>query len=219
MREQAIEGFRLSPQQEHLWSRAGGGRRSPFRALTLVRLTGPLDVAALEAALARLVSRHEILRTTFHLLPGMTIPLQVVTDVSPVLVRRDLTRRPPESQPAELAALREAARQRPLPWEEGPLLEVTLVALAADRHALFLTLPALCCDAAGLDNLVAELSRCYAAVSTGDELGGEALDEEPMQYVDVAEWQGELLESEEAAEVRSYWRVRAAAAPPARSRQ
>src|SRR5205085_4340131 len=45
----------------------------------VMRITGTLNVAALESSLAEVVGRHEALRTTFSLVDG--IPVQVVRDV------------------------------------------------------------------------------------------------------------------------------------------
>jgi Condensation domain len=47
-----------------------------FNVPCLVRLEGPLDLAALEAALQSIVERHEILRTTFTTHDGQ--PLQLI---------------------------------------------------------------------------------------------------------------------------------------------
>lgn len=214
MPEQAIEGFPLSPQQEHLWSRTAG--RGPLGAQALVRLEGLLDTERLEEAFAQLVDRHEILRTTFHLLAGMKVPLQVVEDGAPALQRRDLSHLSSQEQESEVATLWAQAGAGPWPWAEGPLLQAHLWTLDGNRHILVLALPVLCCDAAGLESLVAELSQLYAASGTaGDARAGEDADDEPMQYVDIAEWQRELLESEEGEEGRTYWRDHHLPTPPA----
>lgn len=74
MQKAMIEGFRLSPQQTHLWQLLQGERDGVYEAQAVVSITGELDRARLRAALAELVAQHEILRTTFHRLPAMTIP-------------------------------------------------------------------------------------------------------------------------------------------------
>lgn len=76
MSQEAIQGYRLSPQQRRLWA-VGLSDRS---AVCAVRIKGELDTEALREAIGQVVSRHEILRTTFKLLPGMTLPVQVVSD-------------------------------------------------------------------------------------------------------------------------------------------
>src|SRR5205085_12663009 len=64
-----------------------------------------------------------------------------------------------------------------------------------------LTLPAICSDAWSLKNLVRELG-----LLCGPSAPGEAVDAEPLQYADFAQWHHELLEEEEAEEGREFWR-------------
>src|SRR6185295_3657118 len=75
-----IQGFRLSPQQEHLWHllKAGSGEGSWGYGSALVE--GSLDSRLLEAAVGDVVRQHEIFRTTFHPLPGIAAPLQVILE-------------------------------------------------------------------------------------------------------------------------------------------
>ena len=86
---------------------------------------------------------------------------------------------------------------------EGPLIRMSLFTLSPDRHRLLINLSSFCADAASLDNLVREISRCYSAV-----LAGEDLSDEPLQYADASQWQNDLLESADAEEGRKYWRER-----------
>src|SRR6185369_7065012 len=80
MANSAIEGFRLSPQQRSLWAlqQAAGGRA--FRAFSVIRIEGELSAPLLQQAVEELVSRHEILRTTFVRPPGIKSPFQVISD-------------------------------------------------------------------------------------------------------------------------------------------
>jgi amino acid adenylation domain-containing protein/non-ribosomal peptide synthase protein (TIGR01720 family)/FkbM family methyltransferase len=205
MQNATLEGFRLSPQQERLWSlqQAGGGD-APFRALCVVRVEGPLRPDVLADAVAAVVRRHEILRTGFQRLPGMSLPVQVISDEGAARFEtRDLAGLGAGEQEAEVAALvAEAGRER-LDLETPSLPRVRLARLGDDRHALVISLPALCADRAGLDNLVGELGRAYE-----NRLRGTEEADEPLQYADLSEWQNELLEAEETGAGREYWRRR-----------
>src|SRR4051812_12957724 len=78
MRNEIAAGFRLSPQQEHLWAVQ---RDDPTCCLQCaLLLEGRLRPRALRDALQAVVDRHEILRTTFRRRAGMRAPLQVIND-------------------------------------------------------------------------------------------------------------------------------------------
>jgi len=69
----------LSFAQERLWFLAELEPDSPAYNVSLVRrLTGALDVAALQRALSEIVRRHESLRTRFEDLGG--VPQQVIDE-------------------------------------------------------------------------------------------------------------------------------------------
>src|SRR6185369_14393701 len=87
MSEEIVHGYRLSPQQKRLWSL----QRGVFWLRCAVRIAGRTD--GLERAIYRVVEEHEILRTTFTVLPGMTVPVQVIHPESTGCVQRQNLRR------------------------------------------------------------------------------------------------------------------------------
>src|SRR5205814_4571459 len=80
MPQETIEGFRLSLQQNHLWSLQQDECHVPYRVQGTILVVGDLSIKTLELALEETIAQHEILRTTFPLLAGTTIPLQVLDD-------------------------------------------------------------------------------------------------------------------------------------------
>ena len=97
------EGFRLSPQQRHLWSLQQTDHAHAYRAQCTVRIEGPLDLQALEAALRGVFARHEIFRTTVACLPGTNIPGQVISEGGALSIDNcDLRGLEPHEQAAEL---------------------------------------------------------------------------------------------------------------------
>jgi len=199
MQQAVINGFRLSPQQGRLWLLQQDSLA--YRAQCALLLEGCLRPEVLREALQRVIHRHEILRTTFRSLPGMTIPVQVIADNAPPSWRdvnlRDLSS---QEQEAQIATLFREERRRPFDFEQGPLLRLSLLALSADKHILLISLPALCADGWTLKNFVQEIVQSYGACSKGEELS-----DEPLQYVQFAEWHHELLENEEAEAGKAYW--------------
>ncbi len=202
MKNEIIEGYRLSPQQKHLWSLQQFDSTQPYRAQCVILIEGNLDPKRLELALQNVVNRHEILRTTFRCLPGMTIPLQVITDSSTLPIHyhdlRDLDTQ--EQEVKSEALFNDELLQRSLTLEDGISLYASLVILSPQKHYLILSLPALCADTATLLNLANEVINSYTANHEDGQLS-----DEPTQYVDIAEWQNEILESEDTKTGVEFW--------------
>ena len=201
MQKQMVEGFRLSPQQEHLWSLQQSKPGMPSRVTCTVEMTGELDLAALEVAVEKTINRHEILRTNFQRLQGMSAPLQVVTESSPAQIEQHDLSELQLSSPAN--GLTESLLEGYLPrdLDDATPLSLALLTISPNRRLLLVSLSSLCADLIGLKNFVFEIGRCYAAC-----LNGEELTDEPMQYPDFSEWQHEILTSEETEAERAYWR-------------
>ncbi|HEV2148609.1 MAG TPA: condensation domain-containing protein, partial [Longimicrobiaceae bacterium] len=195
MSTDAIVGYRLSPRQRHLWGLVQEAVPSARDARALVRVTGRLDADALRDALHRLVERHDVLRTTFARLPGMAQALQTVGEAR---VRwedaEDLRGVPEEAREARLRALWEGAGSG-----DERLPAARLIRVAEEEHLLFLRASPLSADAASFEPLVQDLAVLYAAA------GGDAGLDEPVPYLAVSEWLGEVLASEEAEAGRSFW--------------
>jgi amino acid adenylation domain-containing protein len=198
---ETIEGFELSPQQKHLWSVGRHDEHQPYRAQCLLFLQGRLQIALLKTAISRVVQRHEILRTGFSRLQGTATPLQVVHEGCDFRFRYfDWEKLSAEKQAANIEELWHEIKQTDSDIEASAQLRVSLIACSKEDHLLLLSLPAMCADAAGLRNLVGEISRYYEAVVTGNPL-----DDEPMQYADISEWQTQLLDAVDREPGRAYW--------------
>ena len=201
MTKQMVEGFRLSPQQEHLWLLRQADRGSAYRAWSSVLIEGQLDTGALNAALASVVNRHEILHTSFCCLPGMSIPLQVINDsFVPRINHHDLSELDDGKQEASIDSLIQRSDLSADSVEDS-LFHVSLVKLSSVKHLMLINLSSLCADVAGLKILVKEISRSYEACLQGEEISYE-----PMQYADFSEWQNELLNTPDTEAGREYWR-------------
>ncbi|HZD31042.1 MAG TPA: AMP-binding protein, partial [Candidatus Angelobacter sp.] len=197
MSNPTVAGFRLSTQQERTWSQNVTGV-GPYWAECELDIAGPLDTAKLQRVIHEVVARHEILRTAFHRQTGVKIPFQVVLESTDFAWNAaDLTGQDDALQTEKLAAL-VAERDAAIDLEKGPVLHVALARVSSNQHRLALSLPALCADMRTMQNLVSEILRGYAEESTDAE--------EVMQYADIAQWQQDLLASEESKAARDYWR-------------
>src|SRR6185295_19642384 len=96
-----------------------------------VRLSGELDVAALERTLTEVVRRHEVLRTTFPMVAG--VPVQRVAAAEPFhFPVHDLSKLPEPERLLE--ARRVAIEESRLPFDmaQGPMLRGMLLKLDED---------------------------------------------------------------------------------------
>ncbi|MET0623231.1 MAG: amino acid adenylation domain-containing protein [Pyrinomonadaceae bacterium] len=211
MTQEILEGFRLSPQQRRLWLWQRGGHA--YHAACAVRLEGRLDTPALREAVARLVARHEILRTTFDWLPGMKLPVQVVGEaVAHGWRELDHGGEEPARRRADITRLLEEECAAGFDFGRGPLLRCTLVRHTPTEHDLLVVVPSLCADALSLVNLVGEVARVYGALAAGAE--STETDDEAVQYVQFSEWQTELLAGGGDEAGLDFWREHAKAAVP-----
>ena len=198
---QTLQGFRLSPQQKHLWLLQQDSL--VYRASCAIQIEGNLNVEALKSALKQIVDRHESLRTTFHRQPGIKIPIQVIADSGTLSWNQvNLKELNSQEQSAYIEQLFQEVGSFSFKPKPESILSSSLLTLSDNRHILLVTLPALCADSWTLKNLVKEISQTYEACWRGENLS----DEEPVQYIQFSEWQNELLEDEDAETGKAYWR-------------
>ncbi|QHD06666.1 non-ribosomal peptide synthetase [Pseudomonas sp. R76] len=199
----------LSFAQQRLWFLAlMEGANTAYNIPIGLRLRGQLHVEALQRALARIVARHETLRSRFaqH---GDDAKVLIVPaeDVLPLQVQ-DLRRHPQPQQ--ALDALIHGEASAPFDLERGPLLRGRLVVMADDHHVLLLTLHHIVSDGWSMGVLTRELMALYQAFSHGlpDPLPALAI-----QYGDFAVWQRLWLSGEVLQRQSSYWQTALAGAP------
>jgi len=133
----SIEGFPLSPQQKRLWMLQQDEDSQTYRVQGAVLIQGNLNTQLLESALQKVIERYEILRTNFQALPGMSVPLQVITaNRLPSLYYHNLTGLSPEEQQSKIEALFNGSSQLPFDLEQGSVIDISLVILAPDKHIL-----------------------------------------------------------------------------------
>ncbi|HEY2739235.1 MAG TPA: amino acid adenylation domain-containing protein, partial [Thermoanaerobaculia bacterium] len=124
----------LSFAQERYWS----GRHQEARSVAstipmLIHIAGPLDRACLRRALAAVVDRHELLRTSFRESPEG--PIQVIHAAMPVEIREvDLDRLGAEERIAEVLRLSSLDGRLHFDYERPPLFRATLFLGGAEEH-------------------------------------------------------------------------------------
>ncbi|WP_051467806.1 non-ribosomal peptide synthetase/MFS transporter [Actinomadura oligospora] len=193
---------RLSPVQRRMWLAGAAEPDNPaYNVPVVLRLRGPLDVPALEAALADLAARHEVLHSR---IAGDDDGPRAVPGGAPTVSHARI-------DPSELDGRLTALVARPFrPAEEIPF-RPALLELGDEDHVLALIVHHLAVDAGSLPLLVDELAALYR-FRTG---GGPALDAPALQYGDAAAWLNERAGSPAAERALEWWTDRLAELDPA----
>ena len=205
------QGLPLSFAQQRLWVIDQLEPNSSAYNMPLAeRISGPLNVAALERSFNELVRRHESLRTTFRISSGQ--PVQIVSDPEPLRLEvLDFSHLPEPERETQVAREAHAEAQRPFDLVHGPLLRVRLLKLADTEHVLSSTLHHIVSDGWSMEVLMRELTTLYEAFL---EDRPSPLPELPLQYVDFALWQREWLQGEVLEQQLAYWKQQLRGALP-----
>ena len=174
-----------------------------YNLVSAYRLSGVLDVKALEQSINQIIDRHEVLRTVFEavdgqpvqkILPAMAIELPVV----------DLTCA--GSDPTQESELRRIARDvagQSYDLARGPLLRTVLLQLADDEHVLLLAIHHVVFDGWSIGIFVRELSQIYNSLKNGRF---SQLPKLHIQYADFAVWQRSRLDGRNLETTLAYWK-------------
>ncbi|WP_371495283.1 amino acid adenylation domain-containing protein [Kitasatospora sp. NBC_00374] len=162
----------LSPLQEgllfHANHRRAEGADDLYTSLTSLDLRGPLDRAALTAAVDAVVNRHGALRAVFTD-AGTGRPLQLIArEVRVPWTEHDLTGIPADRQAAELAQIEAAEAGRRFDLDRAPLVRCALVTLGEGHHRLVMTRHHIVMDGWSMPVLLRELIAAYGGADPAD---------------------------------------------------
>lgn len=204
----AAGGVPLSLGQQALWFfQHMSPRSSAYHVPLAFRLTGPLRVDLLHAALDTVVRRHETLRTAFRQ-ESDGEPYQVVLEPGAFdLPVHDL------STAAEAVEKTVADIVRtPFVLADGTPLRAAVLRTGPDEHVFVLVAHHIVSDGWSLRLMTDEISAAYRALGRGAVPEAElpALD---VQYTDYALWQRDGLAMPEQEEALAYWERALAGVP------
>jgi Condensation domain. len=164
-----------------------------------LRLQGPLQVQAMQAALLALEERHETLRTTFDQQDGAG--LQIVHPFHPK--KLTVTNVPPHDDEFLSQALWQD-QMTPFDLKIEPGWRISLYRLNEDHHVLSIMMHHIISDGWSVDILRRELAVFYAASIRGQDPLSQVAPL-PIQYRDFAIWQKQQEQTEQHQQQLSYW--------------
>ncbi|WP_237421985.1 non-ribosomal peptide synthetase [Gordonia sp. SID5947] len=179
---------------------------STYNVPVVLRLVGALDVAALRSALVDVVTRHEVLRTTFPAVDGS--PIQEIAAADGIADRLDWS-------VVDSAASLEAAVTEGFDVTVQWPLRARLWHVDHDEWVFALVAHHIAADGESMAPLVGDVVTAYAARSAGAVPEFAPLD---VQFADFAIWQHEVLGSagdteSVVAQQLSYWSQQLAGLP------
>jgi syringomycin synthetase protein SyrE len=201
----------LSFAQERLWFLSQlDPLMSAYNAPIMVRLTGALNIAAMQETLNEIARRHETLRTTFVDFDGR--PVQRISESTSITLQMvDLTKLPENIRRQSVGPITVEAAKRPFDLAAGPLARATLVRVSEQEHIALFTTHHIVSDGWSMGVLVEELTSLYAVFHAGTP---SPLPEIEIQYSDYVRWQRDWLQSDGFKAQMDYWKKRLAPLPP-----
>lgn len=194
----------ISFSQQRLWFLDQFEPGSPvYNISSGMRLSGVLDVAALESALSSVIRRHETLRTSIVTENGE--PAAIVHEVDawtlPVTDLQGLSQAERDSTVRKIAA---EESMRSFSLSKGPLIRNRLLVIGPQEHVLIVVVHHIVADGWSLGILVKEIAEFYSASVTGKDVN---LTELEVQYTDYAHWQRRWLEGPVLEAQEDYWKT------------
>ena len=172
-------------------------------------IRGVFKASTIEAALRRIIQRHEILRTRFVERDGSPYQ-QVVESIDFRLSVIDLRNMPAEQREQRILSIGEETASAPFDLSQAGLIRVSLLIVENERAFILITAHQSCFDGWSIRVLGREVGEIAAAIDAGRT---PDLPELPLQYGDFALWQKAYLDSYGFETERTFWREQLVGAP------
>ncbi|WP_127087744.1 amino acid adenylation domain-containing protein, partial [Dulcicalothrix desertica] len=187
----------LSFAQQRLWFLDQLFPNNPFYNVPFaLRLTGTLDIAALEYTFQQIIRRHDALRTNFGL--HQEQPIQVIApELQTPLKIIDLRHLAKHEREIQAQQLISQEIQSPFNLSKGSLLRILLLKLDDTEHILLINLHHIISDGWSIGVLIKEIAAFYQ---------NKSLPQLPIQYADFARWQRQYLQGDILQNQLNYWR-------------
>ncbi|WP_281558222.1 non-ribosomal peptide synthetase [Thalassomonas sp. RHCl1] len=195
------------------------GGSPEYNMPTAFEVKGNFDADAAEQALARIIERHEILRTVYReqtMAQGGETLQHILPKADFTLARFDLSALDEAARRSELMTLVDADMQQPFDLTKDLMVRASYVALdkAQGTGALLFNMHHIASDGWSMQVLIREFVSQYKAI-TSDQAA--ALAPLEIQYADYAHWQRQWLQGEVLETQLSYWDKQLSDVPPVHS--
>ena len=192
----------LSYSQERLWfiDRLEGSLQ--YHVTAVLRLTGKLNLEALEFAFTQIVNRHEILRTVFIEEGGQAYQ-EIKAAGNWVLKIVEGEHYLTDSDGLKRYIIEEA--RKPFDLSKDDMLRATAIKLAEDEHLVILMMHHIASDAWSTPILVREVAELYDSYSSQRPSNLPNLS---LQFSDYVLWQRRYLQGEILEKKLSYWKTK-----------
>ncbi|HEX7858959.1 MAG TPA: condensation domain-containing protein [Verrucomicrobiae bacterium] len=168
-----------------------------YNVATIAKLSGGVNLRALEKAIGSLMAQHQPLRSRFEVMHGQVCQ---VFDLSAISVEVEQLGAA-DFEAIYKAAYKEAARGFDL--HMGPLLRAKLFIVSGEESYLALTLHQTVIDGWSLKLMFEQLANFYEVHADSREVRVEPLS---VEYGDYAAWQRDWLKGEALETQMNYWR-------------
>jgi amino acid adenylation domain-containing protein len=197
------QGFRLSPQQKHLWRT----QKDLFtkRAQLSVVMCGTVRLDDMQHSLVEVIRKHESFETTFKLVEGMVYPVQVLSELKITWNKDSIERYQDigfESGLAEkiLKEIKCSANSLDTNHSE---IQVDVFSFAKNNHLFIIHFNPLAIDSSSMRLITKQWHESCLASFEGENI---IQAEDGLSYIEASEWVNDLLESEDSEEGVRFWK-------------
>lgn len=211
----------LSFAQQRLWflDKFEGGNFSTYNIPISFRVTGRIDISAINSAMNEIIRRHEVFRTVFQdpletpdnenhrepspvqiILPELMLDLKIV----------DISELPEKERERKAGQIASEEGLKPFDLSKGPLIRASIVRLETKEHLLLITMHHIVFDGWSAGVFFKEFEQLYEAFSAGKP---SPLSDFHIQYADFAHWQRENLSGENLKNLLNYWKKQLSGVP------
>ncbi len=199
------EFYPVSPSQKSLWILENMGLdASAYNMISSHSIKGALQVNALKKACLELVNRHEVLRTTYHVIDArIKQKVNMLVDFKEEQIFEIIDFRSHKMQPEVVKQKSEEIANRFFSLEKGPLIRMTLLQLSDTGFILILVIHHMACDAWSHGVVLHEIRSLYQAYANQKPHG---LPNMKVHFKEYVSWLNNYLDEDKIGRHLTYWK-------------